>query len=228
MNFINDLLLFDSSVNIYAILIRVLLAVLFGGIIGIERGKHGSQAGLRTHILVCLGATMSSLVGVYSAEIFGFGGDPLRVAAQVVSGIGFLGAGMIMIKNNNFIVGLTTAAGIWATANIGIALGMGFYAGASLIMIACVFTTTFLTRIERKRRNSLKIYAEIEELSLTGSVTDRIRNELHNNCTIELVTPRSNTKETVGLHIVITEYEDPIQTRCEIEEIEGVTFAVIE
>ena len=109
--------------------IRLVLALIFGAVIGLERTKHGRQAGMRTHILVAVGACLSALIGVY-AVTKGFSTDPLRVGAQVVSGIGFLGAGIILIQNKSRIVGLTTSAGLWNTAAIGLALGIGFYEGA--------------------------------------------------------------------------------------------------
>ena len=104
------------------ILIRTFLAVIIGGLIGSERARHGRAAGMRTHILVCLGACLTSMISIYAALYLGSTGDLTRISAQVISGIGFLGAGMIILKNNNVITGLTTAAGVWTTSVIGIAL----------------------------------------------------------------------------------------------------------
>ena len=111
-----------------AMIIRLFLATLFGGLIGLERELHGKQAGFRTHALVCLG---SALVMAVSVDIFSvYQGvaqvDPSRIAAQVVSGIGFLGAGAI-IRFPQGITGLTTAASLWVCAGIGLATGIGFY-----------------------------------------------------------------------------------------------------
>ena len=122
--------------NIVSITLRLLLAILAGGVIGIERGKHGSAAGLRTHILVCIGAAMTALTGLFVSNSLDASGDITRLAAQVVSGIGFLGAGMIIVKNGNIVRGLTTAAGMWATAAIGIAIGYGFYVGGIIATVA--------------------------------------------------------------------------------------------
>ena len=114
--------------NAVSIAVRIFLAMVVGGLIGIERGKQGRAAGMRTHILVCLGAALTVMIGVYARETLGVvNSDPLRIAAQVVSGIGFLGVGTILIKGRFQITGLTTAAGVWATATIGLALGIGFY-----------------------------------------------------------------------------------------------------
>ena len=101
--------------SLISVAVRLVLAVAFGGMIGYERERHGRAAGLRTHILVCLGSALTSMMSIYVSQIMGTGGDVLRIPAQVISGIGFLGAGMIILKNNNVITGLTTAAGVWTT-----------------------------------------------------------------------------------------------------------------
>ena len=104
-----------------SVIVRMLLAVACGGIIGMERGRHGRAAGLRTHVLVSVGAAISAIVGLYTTEILGYSNDPLRVGAQVISGIGFLGVGSILVVGKSHVRGLTTAAGLWATASIGLA-----------------------------------------------------------------------------------------------------------
>lgn len=93
-------------------MLRIILAVIAGGIIGNERGMHGSAAGLRTHIYVCVGGALTSLCGLYVSRVLGFCGDVFRIPASVVSGIGFLGAGTILVKSDSSIAGLTTAAGM--------------------------------------------------------------------------------------------------------------------
>ena len=128
------------------IIFRLVLAVIAGGLIGNERQRHGRAAGMRTHILVCVGAALTALIGVYLDEITGTSGDIQRISAQVISGIGFLGAGMIIVKNNNVISGLTTAAGVWTTSIIGIALGYGFYYGAVVATILFMITIVFFTK----------------------------------------------------------------------------------
>lgn len=128
------------------ILIRLLLSTVLGGLIGIEREYHNRPAGLRTHILVSLISTLIMIVGIDIHEKTG-GNDPTRLAAQVVSGIGFLGAGTI-IRTGSSIKGLTTAATLWANAGIGLAVGAGFYY-ASIISVVIVLVTLFLlSRIE--------------------------------------------------------------------------------
>jgi putative Mg2+ transporter-C (MgtC) family protein len=117
-----------GAIDIYSISIRLGLSLLLGGLIGWEREYRRQPAGLRTHILICLGATLMMLISVYIPQTYS-GGDPSRIAAQVVSGIGFLGAGAIFSLGGS-IRGLTTAASIWIVAAIGLAVGAGMYLGA--------------------------------------------------------------------------------------------------
>ena len=102
--------------NVASIAIRLILALLIGSVIGLERGKQGRAAGMRTHILVSIGSCLTVMIGIYVSTALGFSSDPMRVSAQVVSGIGFLGVGSILLKGRFQITGLTTAAGLWATA----------------------------------------------------------------------------------------------------------------
>ena len=209
-----------------SIILRLLLAVLVGGLIGSERGRSGSPAGLRTHILVCLGAAMTALISVYVAKEGGFD-DVTRIPAQVISGIGFLGAGIIIVKKNNVITGLTTAAGMWATATIGIALGYGFYLGALIATGACIFTAAVLTRLERKSRKSMHIYAEIAKAEEAGKITDQIRELLGHEALIEVSGARSGMQGNIGLYITAST-QSTEATRQEIEKIEGISFAIQE
>lgn len=214
--------------NIVTITIRLVLAVLVGGLIGNERGKHGSPAGLRTHILVCIGSAITALTGIFVSDMPEIGGDAMRLSAQVVSGIGFLGAGMIIVKNSNMITGLTTAAGMWATAAIGIALGYGFYAGAIIGMLACFFTAAVLTRLERKRKMSIHIYAEVENIVRIGDIADEIRDCIKGEMLVETITAKSNLPQSIGLHITVSGKYATSDLRKKIEQIEGIRFAICE
>ena len=149
---------------VYKVAFRLALTVLIGVVIGSERAKHGRAAGIRTHVLVCMGAALTSLIGVYAQEYLGNNGDMMRIAAQVISGIGFLGAGMIILKDNNVIMGLTTAAGVWTTAIIGIAVGCGFYAGAIIATVLLVLSLIIFARLERRRKSVEVIYVEIDDM----------------------------------------------------------------
>ena len=209
-----------------SIIIRVILSAIVGGIIGSERGRSGSPAGLRTHILVCVGSAMTALISVYIAKNGGFD-DIARIPAQVISGIGFLGAGMIVVKKNNVITGLTTAAGMWATATIGIALGYGFYLGALVATAACIITASFLTRLERKSRKSMHIYAEISKTNEAGRIADEIRGLLGHEALIEISSAKSGINGNIGIYITAST-QSTDATRQQIEKIDGVSFAIQE
>ncbi len=133
------------------IIIRLVVCVLCGSVIGLEREKKGRSAGLRTHILVCLGSGLIMLISLYIFDIYSGKSplDPARIAAGVVTGIGFLGAGTI-ITNRSGAKGLTTAASIWVSSAIGLAVGCGFMIAAVLTTIITFITLAFLKQIENK------------------------------------------------------------------------------
>lgn len=214
--------------NYATIALRLLLAIIAGGIIGNERGKHGSAAGLRTHILVCIGAAMTALTGYYIYDSLNISGDIMRLAAQVVSGIGFLGAGMIIVKNGNVVTGLTTAAGMWATAAIGIALGYGFYGGAIIATIGCVFTAAFLSRIERKRKEITHIYIEVDLTKNINAVLDQIKDHLDPEALIEAIQPKSNVANTIGINVTVSNIRTVEEIKKQIDEIDGIIFWILE
>lgn len=223
-----ELLEMLTEFNSASILVRLILAVIAGGIIGMERGKHGSAAGLRTHILVCIGATMTALTGIFVYETLGISGDVLRLAAQVISGIGFLGAGMIIVKNTNTITGLTTAAGMWATAAIGIAVGFGFYFGALIATVACVFTAAFLSRLDKRHKQATHIYVEICVNKNINEILDKIRESLDPDAIIEAIPPKSNVPNTVGIYVTVSNIKTIDQIKEQISELEGIVFWVME
>lgn len=227
-DFLNNLIEYERDLNLITVALRVILAVICGGIIGIERGRHGSQAGMRTHILVCLGGMLTALVGVYSATVLGFDSDPLRIAAQVVSGIGFLGAGMIIVKSDKMITGLTTAAIMWTTAVIGIAVGIGFYSGAIFAVLACVFTAAFLTRIERKRKKAVCIYIEIDDLAALGTITESIKSLLPDDAHIDYIAAKSGTVGHLGLLVITTALKDIEDFKNSVSSLSGVLFIINE
>lgn len=145
-----------------AIIVKVALSLLLGGILGYERGMKNRPAGFRTYMLVCLGA---SLVMMTNQFIFQFydGGDIVRMGAQVISGIGFLGAGTIMVTGRQQIKGITTAAGMWAAACCGLAIGIGFYEGAVIGGLTIFLIMSGFNKLEisfRKRSPIIDIYLE--------------------------------------------------------------------
>ncbi|MBR1559392.1 MAG: MgtC/SapB family protein [Clostridia bacterium] len=128
------------DINFGSVALRMVLAFLCGTAIGFERSYKNRPAGFRTHILVCIGAATASMTGIYLYLNMGLPTDISRLGAQVVSGLGFIGAGTIIVTRNRTVKGLTTAAGLWASGVIGLALGAGFYEGG-LVATALVLVT---------------------------------------------------------------------------------------
>lgn len=182
---------------------RAVLAVIIGIVIGSERARHGRAAGMRTHILVCLGATLTSMIGIYAQDYLSNNGDLLRLSAQVISGVGFLGAGMIILKNNNVITGLTTAAGVWTTSVIGIAIGCGFYAGAIIVSVFYLLTIILLGKFEKSRKLNEVIYIEIDDMYKTNELIESIKNSNDVNLSFHTLAPRSGFSGHLGIHLTI-------------------------
>ena len=152
------------EVTYLAVFLRIFAAVIVGGILGLERGMKNRPAGLRTYMLVCVGACVIMLTNQYIYQIAGTG-DPVRMGAQVVSGIGFLGAGTIIITRRNQIKGLTTAATLWATACMGLAVGSGFLECAVVMYIAILIILLVVNILDNKYlkvETSASMYLEVK------------------------------------------------------------------
>ena len=176
--------------------LRILMAIVLGGMIGMERGLKNRPAGLRTYMLVCLGACIVMLTNQYVYEAFGVG-DPVRMGAQVVSGIGFLGAGTIIVTARNQIKGLTTAAGLWASACVGLALGIGLYAVSIMGSVAIFVILTLLHELDFRMRRSTKqveVYVELKHNVAVGQFLDFVRDRQYepSNLQILLENPSDN------------------------------------
>lgn len=151
------------DVTIASVALRMTLAVICGGIIGIEREYKRRPAGFRTHILICLGAAMTTLTSQYLYLVLGQYTDMARLGAQVVAGIGFIGAGTIIVTRRQRVKGLTTAAGLWAAAIIGLALGGGFYEGGLFATVLIMVAELFFSRVEyRMLKNAPEVNLYIE------------------------------------------------------------------
>lgn len=160
-----------------AVGLRILAALFMGGVLGLERGMKNRPAGLRTYMLVCVGSCLIMMTNQFIFQATGTG-DPTRMSAQVVSGIGFLGAGTIVVTQRNQIKGLTTAAGLWACAAAGLALGIGFYEAAVIGGVAIFVVLTLLhhwdDRMHRKGR-AFGIYFELSKDYPLGEFIRAIR-----------------------------------------------------
>lgn len=165
------------EITYLSIAIRITLAALMGGIFGLEREMRSRAAGLRTYMLVCVGSCIIMLTNQYIFQVLTVG-DPVRMGAQVVSGIGFLGAGTIVVTRNSKIRGLTTAAGLWAVAAMGLALGIGFYEvaimGGPLIFLILTIMHGIDNQVHKRVRR-MEFYAEVENNVSIAKITKEIR-----------------------------------------------------
>ena len=217
--------------NVYSVIFRLVLATILSGIVGTERSKMGRAAGLRTHILVCLGATIASMTGLFVFNNYDGNGDITRIAAQVISGIGFLGAGTILVRNKS-VTGLTTAACVWATGAIGIAVGYGFYEAAMIGGLLIFFITGKLGNVDKKlypNHNEISFYIEFEHPKKINSVLNIIKEKWNYIGDVILLQSRNNAEQYVATETVIgVPKTQDVDVLCEeINKLDNVYFAVI-
>lgn len=154
------------DINIVSVSLRMFLAFILGGIIGLERGANRHPAGFRTYILVCIGAALAMMTNQFMLQTLG-SGDPARLGAQVITGVGFLGVGTIIVTGRNKIRGLTTAAGLWAAACLGLAIGTGFYSGACIAAAIIFVSLALLPKLENyfyRKSRVIDLYIEVDTI----------------------------------------------------------------
>jgi putative Mg2+ transporter-C (MgtC) family protein len=217
-----------SSVNDTSMIIRLVLSIICGGIIGYERGRAGRPAGLRTHILVCLGSTLAILTNQYVYEKYGIS-DPTRLGAQVISGIGFLGAGTIIVTGRHQVKGLTTAAGLWATACMGLAIGIGFYKAAVAGCLLIFFSTVVLHRLDNymlSKSKVLDVYIEFGKMTLITNVLDNLKQNDLKIDSIEMVKPSYGSEASAAaiMTLRLKQKKLRIDVITRISQIEGINF----
>ena len=214
------------------IVFRLCLGFIAGGIIGFERSSRRQVAGLRTHILICVGATSLMLLSIWLPERF-FGlknGDPGRIAAQVVSGMGFLGAGAI-IRLGSDIKGLTTAASLWLIAAIGLLIGAGMYIAALATEIIALVTLLLLSPLERKifpdlRHRLLEVQYNHSGEPNTENVLEIFKdyNVKNQSLSVQLGRNKKKTRVTFSVSILdtveISKLANALQSLDEIERVE--------
>jgi len=194
------------GLSAFSVTVRLAFAVLLGGIIGLERGLKRRPAGMRTYMLVCLGSTLVMITNEYMAMVFQ-SGDPARMGAQVISGIGFLGAGTIIITRDRQVRGLTTAAGLWASACMGLAIGVGFYTGAIIGTIFIFFVTTVMHRVDIelvRRSRALDIYVEITDSSHIYQFLDHLRENDIKVTYMEILQPKYDREKKCQTALLIS------------------------
>ena len=228
MDNLRELVSLAEGINLFSIVLRIAVSVMCAGILGIERGKANQSAGMRTYILVSLGATVVMLTGQYMFDKFSTG-DPARLGAQVISGIGFLGAGTIMSRETTRVRGLTTAAGLWAAACIGLAVGIGFFEAAIGATVVVMVTIVIFQRVDNffyTRSPILRVYLEMESIDYVKGLIRTIRMNGMRVSGMELQKPRSGMQNAVGIALVVKKNtrRNPVDMLEVISKVEGVTF----
>ena len=216
-------------------ILRLFAAALFGGLIGLERGYRAKEAGFRTHFLVALGSGLFMVISQFGFEEvlklpYNIRLDPSRVAAQVVSGIGFIGAGTIIFQKH-VVRGLTTAAGLWVTAAIGMACGAGMYAlaGAATIMVLlCLETLNWL--MQRFGTRNISITFSSPSMADVANVLQRLRND---GLRIDSYNMRETTLDgklsyTVTMDVIMKRNKYDARVMSMMEELDGVRVESIE
>ena len=215
----------DIIVRNQEVIIKLILAVIVGGFTGYEREKSNQFAGFRTHILVAIGSCITSIIAL---ELFTKYSsistmDPARLPAQVVSGIGFLGAGAIL-KNSNGIRGLTTAAGIWTTACIGIAIGYGQYVAGIVAWLLVMATLYILKNFDKviSKRSQTVLKATITSLDVTSNIFNTIKASEIAIKTFQIIAKSDNIWEIVFL----IEYDKKIILDELIIELKNINYVI--
>jgi len=220
------------ELNELSIVLRYVLAVVCGGVIGLEREHKHRPAGFRTHILVCIGAASTALTGQYlHCELTKMGtqglADPLRLSAQVIAGIGFIGAGTIIVTKRRQVKGLTTAAGLWTCAIVGIAIGVGYHEAAAFTALLVMLTELLLSKVDNfilSNSKSINVYVEYD---IVDTMTD-IMNELKRmeiqvvDVEITKTTPDSKTHISAILSLQLTKKMAQNSVMTALSKIEGV------
>ena len=213
--------IFDGirDITLLSTMIRLLMAVLLGGLIGLERSYKNRPAGFRTHILVCLGATIASMTGIYLYLNMHLPTDISRLGTQVVSGLGFIGGGTIIVINNHKIKGLTTAAGLWTCGIIGLAIGAGFYEGAilgtGLVLIA--ETLFFYLGSKITHNEAFKMLLEYNEKNALNDVMRYCKN---NRMVISNLEVTSTRNAAISVYSVVL----TVRPRVKIDKKKVISY----
>ena len=168
------------DINFFSVLVRMLAAVFCSAVIGLERSIKNRPAGFRTHILVCVGAATASLTGHYLYLVTRPPTDMTRIGAQVITGLGFIGAGTIIVTRRNQIKGLTTAAGLWTCAIVGLAIGAGFYEGGLIATALVLLSELVISNLEytfMRRHPEINVYLEFRSRSVLETVFDGLKKD---------------------------------------------------
>lgn len=225
-----DIMNFFGELTISSVGLRLVMATLLGSFVGIERANKRYAAGIRTFALVCLGSALATVTGLYFAEMTGGAADISRIPSQLLCGIGFLGAGTIIVTDRRQIKGLTTAAGLWVTAAMGIAIGAGL-PGPALICFVLVIITNYymhyMTRYVENHTRTMELYIELERCTVT-QLLDLIKDK----CGYKIESMERRSEEPIVEGDIILRIEIDMGKRIkhsivinDVMELDGVHYA---
>ena len=228
------------QLNFASVLLRLVLAMLLGGMIGLERGRKHRAAGFRTYMLVCLGSALTSIMSQYLfvqlgtiwAEIAATTGkqvDVSRFGAKVYSGIGFLAAGTIIVTGRQEVKGLTTAAGLWASACMGIAIGAGFYECVIIAFVLMFLCIHFLPMVEvylLENARNMNIYVELKSLDEIGTLLTRVKAQGVQIYSVEIDRggEEHHRYPSAVLSVRLENHQQHPQILAALSEVKGVTM----
>ena len=226
------------QLNIVSMMLRIILALLMGGLIGMERERKRRPAGFRTYMLVALGAALTVILSQYLdyminnpwAEInasIGVKTDASRFGAQVINGVGFLGAGTIIVTGRQEVKGLTTAAGLWASACMGLAIGAGFYecmiVGFALIFL-CIHFLPLLEGYLLENARNMNLYIELQSLDALGALLSQVKAQGVQIYSVEIDRGEEHRSPSAVLSVHLAQHQPHTQLLAAISELESVTM----
>lgn len=229
--------------NEWSVVLRMLLAVICGGVIGLEREHKHRVAGFRTHILVCIGAALTTLTSqylwtyfnpnwIYAAENVShmipegqWVLDPARLGAQVIAGIGFIGAGTIIVTKRKQVKGLTTAAGLWTTAIVGLAIGVGFYGAALYVTFLILLVEVVFSKLEfaaATKARDLTVYVEFGETQNVSRIVDVLRVRQVRVLDVELTKTRTPEDELLMSALLTVRFAKNVRREKVLAELSAI------
>lgn len=226
-----------EALSIWEVALRLLVASLCGGIIGIERGRKHRAAGFRTHMLVCMGAALTIVLGTYLAimmrgelwhldpEADFVNTDISRFGAQVINGIGFIGAGTIIVTGRQQVKGMTTAAGLWASACMGLAIGAGFYSAALIGCAFIILTIVVFSKLERfilSRTRNINLYVEFEHTDDLTDIVEKIREQQIRIFDVEITKAKGGTYPNAIFSLQLPKKKPHTAVMTAIAEVDAV------
>ncbi len=223
---------FLRKLTVLSVTVRMVLAALCGGLIGVEREYKRRPAGFRTHILICLGAAMTTLTSQFLFLYMNYYTDMARIGAQVVAGIGFIGAGTIIVTRHQRVKGLTTAAGLWAAAIVGLALGAGFYEGGLTLTFLVMLAELAFSRLERLILRSsleLNLYLRYDNSDTADRVLAYMRRSNIRILSME-ITRSTKSEDSKATAIFLVRLNKKLREKDFLEQlshIEGVSSAEV-